>query len=87
MKIVQTDDFKKALAKLPLSAQKAFVIQESRFVENPRDSRLHIKKLQGLEGVFSFRVTREYRVLFYFHAEKVVIFFAVGHRKDVYRDL
>ena len=87
MKIIQTDDCKKSLTKLPFSVQKAFGSQENRFIENHRDSRLHIKKLHGLDGVFSFRITREYRALFYFHDKEVIVFFAVGHRKDVYRDL
>lgn len=87
MKIIQTDDFKKELAKLPISIQKAYDAQESLFLENHRDSRLHVKKLHGLDGVFSFRITREYRALFYFHDKEIIVFFAVGHRKDVYRDL
>jgi mRNA-degrading endonuclease RelE of RelBE toxin-antitoxin system len=87
MKIIQTDDFKKELAKLPLSVQKTYTEQEIRFLANHRDSRLHIKKLHGLDGVFSFRITREYRALFYFHDKEIIVFFAVGHRKDVYRDL
>jgi mRNA-degrading endonuclease RelE of RelBE toxin-antitoxin system len=87
MKIIQTDDFTKELAKLPSSIQKAYAMQEIRFLKNHRDPRLHIKKLHGLGGVFSFRMTREYRALFYFHGKEMIVFFAVGHRKDVYRDL
>lgn len=81
MKIIQTDDFKKELAKLPFSTQKAFTTQENRFVENHRDPRLHVKKLHGLDGVFSFRITREYRALFYFHNKEVIVFFRGGAQK------
>lgn len=56
-------------------------------MENWRDPRLHIKKIKGLEHAFSFRVTRSWRVLFYFQDADEAIFFEIDHRRDVYRDL
>jgi mRNA-degrading endonuclease RelE of RelBE toxin-antitoxin system len=46
--------------------------------------RLHIKRIKELPGVFSFRITRRYRVLFYFRNGEA-IFFKIGHRKEIYR--
>ncbi|KKS94437.1 MAG: hypothetical protein UV70_C0001G0051 [Parcubacteria group bacterium GW2011_GWA2_43_13] len=34
---------------------------------------------------FSFRITREYRVIFVFIESGVALFVTIGHRKDVYR--
>jgi mRNA-degrading endonuclease RelE of RelBE toxin-antitoxin system len=84
MEIIRTDDFLKDFRGLPKAAQRFLSQQERRFIRNRFDPRLHIKKLKELAGAYSFRVTRRYRVLFLFRGGKVV-FFAVGHRKDVYR--
>lgn len=85
MNVVTTKDFDRALKKIPADARKLYQTQERRFQEDWRDPRLHVKKLHGLAGVFSFRVTRRYRVLFYFtKQEEKAVFFEIGHRKDVY---
>ena len=78
--------FLKEVKKLP-SPQKKLLVQKIALLSgNPFDSRLHTKQLSTpLEGIFSFRITREYRVLFRFiDAEKIFIF-SVKHRKEVYR--
>ena len=85
MRIVKTADFAKQLVKLPLEIRRAFSRQEKIFVADSRDSRLHLKKLNTSDEIFSFRITRNYRCLFYFYQDEVVIFFAIDHRKDVYR--
>lgn len=66
MNVIRTDDFERSFAKLPLKIQRLYVIQEQHFKNNWRDPRLHIKKVRGLSRAFSFRITRRYRVLFYF---------------------
>jgi len=86
MIIIQTEDFDRAFKKLPADARHLYLIQYHRFQVNVRDPRLHVKKLQDEEGVFSLRVTRRYRVLFYFQNSDTAIFFDIDHRKDVYRD-
>ena len=85
MNSIRTEDFDRELLKLPRSIQRLYAVQEDRFITNPRDPRLHTKKLQGLRDVISFRITRRYRVLFYFQDSETAIFFDVDHRKDVYR--
>ena len=84
MKIIRTEDFARSLLELPVEIQRLYSAQEKRFKENWRDPRLHIKKVRGLTGVFSFRVTRRYRVLFYFQNAESVIVFEIDHRKNVY---
>lgn len=85
MEIVKTGDFEKTVVKLPTIAQRLCARQETIFLENWRDVRLHTKKLKGLAYAFSFRITRKYRVLFYFQNPNRAIFFDIDHRKDVYR--
>lgn len=85
MEIIRTDDFERAFAKLPASAKRLYAVQEERFQIHRHDARLHIKKVEGLDGVYSFRVTRRYRVLFYFSLGERAVFFDIDHRKNVYR--
>ena len=83
MTVHKTGDFVRNLKKLPADARKLFAKQENIFKENWLDPRLHTKRVRELPGAYSFRVTRRYRVLFYFRDTEAV-FFAVGHRKDIY---
>jgi len=83
-KIVEKPGIQKALDDLPSRIQDKYETQKERLKENRRDPRLHTKKLQGLDGVYSFRITRSYRGLFYFHTKDIIVIFSVGHRKDAY---
>jgi mRNA-degrading endonuclease RelE of RelBE toxin-antitoxin system len=85
MDIIRTTDFEKQLKSLPKKALSLYQTQEKRFCENVRDPRLHLKRLEGMDGVFSFRITRAYRTLLYFKTPNIVVFFSIGHRKDIYR--
>lgn len=85
--VIETEDFARSLKRLPAPTQRLYHVQRERFIQDQRDSRLHTKKLNGLDDVFSLRVTRNYRVLFYFHTSDTAIFFIVGNRKDVYKNL
>jgi len=85
METVKTDDFERAFQKLPKEIQQLYKAQEKRFEINWHDPRLHIKKVRTLPFALSFRITRNYRVLFYFQNQERAIFFYVDHRKDVYK--
>ncbi|MDO8522739.1 MAG: hypothetical protein Q7S12_00420 [bacterium] len=87
MKIIKSDDFSRAFEKLPQNVKRLFFIQETRFLINPGDPRLHIKKVRGLPLALSFRITRHYRTLFYFQDQITAVFFDIDHRKDVYRNM
>ena len=84
MKIIYSRDFVKEFKLLPVEIQKLFKKQESLFRKNWKDSRLNIKKLVDHNFTFSFRVTRNYRVLFIFVEVDTIIFGKIAHRKDVY---
>ena len=85
MEIVKTGDFSRILSNLPQDIQRLYAIQEKRFKENWRDARLHIKKIRTLRIAMSFRITRRYRVFFYFQNAENAVFFEIDHRKDIYR--
>lgn len=85
MEIIKTSDFTRAFKKLPKEIQRLYNVQEKRFKENWRDSRLHIKKIHSLPYALSFRITRRYRVFFYFQNTETAVFFEIDHRKDIYR--
>jgi mRNA-degrading endonuclease RelE of RelBE toxin-antitoxin system len=85
MEIIRIEDFEQSLRKLPNKIQRLFVIQEDRFRNNWRDPRLHIKKVKTLPYALSFRITRRYRVFFYFKDAETAVFFDIDHRKDIYR--
>lgn len=85
MTILYADEFRKRFKKLPKAAQTLYRRQENIFRADWRDPRLHTKKLAGHPLSFSFRVTRQYRVLFSFVDEQTVLLATIGDRKDVYR--
>lgn len=52
------------------------------------DSRLHTKNLHGkFSGHFSFRITRDWRVIFQFLSSNKIQLLEVAHRKDIYKSL
>lgn len=83
MNIVKAKSFLDKFEKLPNDIKEIYEKQELIFLANWLDPRLHSKRIKELRGVFSFRITRRYRVLFYFR-NREAIFFSIGHRKDVY---
>lgn len=85
MQIHYTSDFVKSFKKLPKPIQELAIRQEEIFRKNPNDPRLHRKALKGqLKGLFSFRVTRNYRVLFAKKEKDIYLFYEIGDRKYVY---
>lgn len=85
MNVIYADEFAKRFRDLPSPIQKQFRKQELLFKNNWRDPRLHTKKLKGTPPIFSFRITRAYRALFFFTETETVLFATIGHRKDVYK--
>lgn len=53
---------------------------------NPFHPLLHTKRLGGkLAGFLSFRITRDWRVIFQFNDPDTIQLLRVRHRKDAYR--
>lgn len=84
MIIVKTPKFNKKFDILPARIRQLFLKQEAIFEVNWFDPRLRIKRLKEQAGIYSFRITRQYRALFYF-SDGDAVFFSVGHRKDIYK--
>jgi len=54
--------------------------------KDPLHPSLHTKPLDGhLSGYYSFRITRDWRVIFRFINPRIIELAEVGHRKDIYR--
>ncbi len=84
MKVVYSEKFSKNFKDLPKNIQNLFRKQELLFKKNWRDPRLNTKKLVNRDFLFSFRITRKYRVLFIFMNTDTVLFTRIGHRKNIY---
>ncbi len=55
------------------------------FITDPFDARLRTHKLSGkLEGLFSFRVDYDIRIVFYFESEDKAVFLDIGTHDEVY---
>ncbi len=86
MKIVYSRGFVKSARKIPESIKKKLVTLLEFLEENPFHPQLHTKPLAGkLRGYFSFRITRDWRVIFYFLDEDTVYLIDIAHRKDIYK--
>jgi len=84
--ILYHQKFLKEFAKLPEGMRKKLLECERIFKLDPFHSLLHTKKLQGrLKDFYSFRVTREYRVIFQFVARQEALWLAVKHRSEIYQ--
>lgn len=88
MTLLKTKNYIKNISSLSKKDKLFLTKQEKLLAENIFDSKLHTKKLKGLQSdtVYSFRVTRIYRGLFRTRGTDVILF-AIGHRKDIYQDV
>jgi len=79
MKIVYSPRFVKLYNKLNNSIKLKAEKKEEIFRKNPFDSRLETHKLSGwLDGLWSFSVDYDCRIIFELKNEKMVIFHAIG---------
>ncbi|OGZ73604.1 MAG: hypothetical protein A2908_00720 [Candidatus Staskawiczbacteria bacterium RIFCSPLOWO2_01_FULL_38_12b] len=86
MKVVLRKSFLKEASNLPLKIKELLLRKTDIFRINQNDTRLHVKKLSGkLEGFYSLRLTREYRIIYCFENKDKAIFIDIGHRKDIYK--
>ncbi|MDO8663854.1 MAG: type II toxin-antitoxin system RelE/ParE family toxin [Candidatus Wildermuthbacteria bacterium] len=87
LSLVYTDSFLKSAGKLPKSQQNKLAELLETLQENPFGHKLHSKNLSGrLTGFYSFRITRDWRVIFQFTNPDTIKLVEVGHRKDIYRN-
>jgi len=84
--LVYTNSFLKSARKLPKSQQNKLSQLLEVFQENPFQPKLHTKTLTGpLTGFYSFRITRNWRVIFQFLTPDKIKLIEIGHRKDIYK--
>ena len=80
MKVRRTDRFKEDYQKLPLGIQQR-VDQKLRFLlRDPRHPSLRVHKVRGVEGLWEFSVTMNYRAIFEIEGEYYVLLGVGPHR-------
>jgi addiction module RelE/StbE family toxin len=86
IKIRYTKTFVKKFQSLPQKIKLAYSELEPLFKKNPFHPRLHSKGLHGkLRNFYSFRITRDYRVVYEFLSDDEAALITVRHRKDIYK--
>lgn len=86
IRVVYGSRFLNSLRKLPPDIQRKTAKLIAVLQNNPFDPVLHTKKLTGqLAGFLSFRVTRDYRVIFNFLDVQTIQLIKAANRKDIYR--
>ena len=81
-----TKSFVKSVRKIPPNQQIKLAKLLGVLEIQPYSPLLHTKPLTGkLTGFYSFRITREYRVIFQFIESMIIKLIDIAHRKDIYR--
>lgn len=88
MEVAFSSTFKKAFRKRikkDVVLEKRFWRKLEVFIENPFERELRTHKLSGtLEGLWSFSVEFDCRVIFYFPEEDKAMFIDIGKHDEVY---
>ncbi len=86
MKIVYSKDFIKSAKSLPGTIQRKLADLLEILKDNHFDGKLHTKPLAGeLRGYYSFRITRDWRVVFVIKNPDIIFLIEVAHRKNIYK--
>lgn len=86
--IIYDTDFIKDVRRLPMKLQDKLAGLLTVFERDLFDPLLHTKPLSApLQGFFSFRITRDYRVGFKFHSAHIVRLLAADRRDRIYKRL
>ncbi len=86
MRIAYSEEFLNEVKKLPIKIQRKLDSLLVTLERNPFDPQLHVKRLKGqLQSKLSFRITRDWRVIFTFEDKVIIRLLRVRNRKDIYR--
>ncbi len=86
MEIVYSQDFIKSAKLIPKPIQNKLAALLEIFKNNPFNPKLRTKPLTGpLKGIYSFRITRDWRVIFIFFNPETIFLLEAAHRKDIYK--
>ncbi|OGF28812.1 hypothetical protein A2477_04470 [Candidatus Falkowbacteria bacterium RIFOXYC2_FULL_47_12] len=84
--VVFGKDFLKSAKKLPGAQQRKLADLLLTLSQNCYYPTLHTKPLSDvLTGFYSFRITRDWRVVFRFNSVDEIQPLLAGHRKDIYK--
>jgi len=73
MRLLRTERFKKDFRRLPTEVQQRAAKSLELFVSNPRHPSLHVKKMEGVPGVWELRVSDNYRITFHRFQDGVLL--------------
>ena len=86
IKLLYTKQFLKSSKKLPKVQQIKLANLIETLQAQPYSPLLHTKPLSvQLTGFYSFRINREYRVIFQFISPTEIKLIETAHRKEIYR--
>lgn len=86
VRIVYGSHFLKSAKRLPQETKNKLAKLLESLAQNPFHPLLHTKHLTGkLSGFLSFRITRDFRVIFQFLDEQTIQLIEAADRKDIYR--
>lgn len=86
MEIEYADEFEKRYIELPNQIKIKAEKQEKLFRSNPFHPSLHTEKLSPKSReVWSFRIDKNYRIIFRFLDKDKILFLNVGHHHWIYR--
>lgn len=86
IKIVLTREFENRYSRLPLAIKKKAERQTEIFKKNLNHPSLHTEKLEPKgQQVWSFRIDRNYRIIFRFTNGQSALFLTVGTHDWVYK--
>ena len=84
--VIYGDRFLRSAQKLTKKQQTKLANLLTILQQNPFNRSLHAKHLSGpLTGLFSFRITRDWRVIFQFFSSDEIKLIDIGHRREIYR--
>ena len=83
--LIYSDRFVKQVKNLPKPILPKLAQKLELLAADPFQPPLHSKRLTGkFSGYCSFRITRDYRVIFQFVSLNTIRLHKVAHRKDIY---
>jgi len=81
-----TDEFIKRYQELPKTIRAKAEKQEKLFRQNPFYPSLHTEKLEPKnKQIWSFRIDKNYRIIFRFLDGNKILFLTVGHHNWIYK--
>jgi len=86
MQVIYGNRFARSSKKIPTEIKRQLAGVVKQISLDPFAPTLHSKRLHGkFAGIYSCRITHDYRLLFIFTEQSIIKLILVGNRKDIYR--